>query len=219
MRALPASAREHRTGRPDAVENASTPQPTITHNVFMVVSTSIEMVQAKERSRRRQERRGWPLGGRFTPTGKARGYSQKGCDKATRGFSYPSPLAGMAKKRARQIRPYSLRPRVGRLPVSSPLAQSRGWRAKRRVVTDVVTYRFRHVAPLGAPSRRSHIRRRAALSAPGHGRAFRLFRRPALHGADRRWPSLPAAVSELLAGDMTPHEAPRPDRMNRTIYL
>jgi hypothetical protein len=112
-------------------------------------------------------------GGRFTPTGKARGYSQKGCDKATRGFFLSLPHL-MAKKRARQIARTLCGPGKAVFHFPSP-SHNRGDGAPSGASYDVVRYRFRHVALLGAPSRRSHIRRRAALSTPGHPGPFGSF--------------------------------------------
>ena len=53
---------------------------------------------------RRQERRGWPLEGRFTPTGKAGGYSQKAASDATRRSSL-SPFYGARVARTGRSEP------------------------------------------------------------------------------------------------------------------
>ena len=77
-------------------------------------------------------------------------------------------------------------------PCSLPRSKSRGgWRAEAaRIVACRIHVPFRHVAPLGAPSRRSSIRRRAALSDVPFRLAF---------GSDVATPSGPAAPFEPRA--------------------
>ena len=104
---------------------------------------------------------------------------------------------------------------------SSP-SQNRGDGAPSGASVAVVTYRFRHVAPLGAPSRRSHCGAgprfsgdRFAPPRPGRRGAFGVTA-PSRSRTGLAGP----AVSELLAGDRSiPGRSPGAAREGRSVRL
>ena len=113
----------------------------------------------KKRSRRRQERRGWPLVKGASPRPEKRADIAKkrpATQRAIRPGSILSPLAyaGMSGLQRRAKSPLFFGGR-GVCPYSSsPSRKCRGDGAPSGASLVVVTYRFRHVAPLGAPSQR-----------------------------------------------------------------
>ena len=138
-----------------------------------------------------------------------------------RRFFFTLPWWGKVK-RSSIIARILYRPRVGRVPVPAPRnVEGMARQAARR--SHVITYRFRHVAPLGAPSRRSHIGAGAALSAPTPGVPVGVLAPVRLIGLSRRHTSRPAeptTVSELLAGDRSvPGRSPAPPGRGRSVRL
>ena len=170
---------QHRTGGPDAIENrehaTADDHPQINHGRS---TFDFDWCGRNERSRRYQERRGWPLYKGASPRPGKRADIAKKRRPVQRGSFLSLPrLRGRDKKVDMRHHPYSLRRRVRRRPrlrpsgfggqAFSPSNKSRGRSAERRILSNP---RLAARAPVTTGARLSALHRGVLTAAPG--RAF-----------------------------------------------